>query len=431
MSRSAVFVALFSAVSALVWPDGTARVPALGWNSWNAYGCDVNETKVLDAAQALIDLGLKDLGYEYVNIDDCWSEKTGRDPTTNQLLPNTTLFPDGISGLADKIHDMGLRIGIYSSAGTETCAGYPASIGYETLDAETWAAWGIDYLKYDNCNIPSNWTDACTACLFELSDTSEYTSNGTCVDPQNYCPDGYNYTTSNSAKRYAIMRDALLAQNRTILYSLCEWGTAGVEEWGNVTGNSWRMSDDVQDNFASVLSILNQNTFNGNYADFWGHPDADMLELGNGGLNQQEERTMFAFWAAMKSPLLIGTNLDTASNNSIATLSNKYLIDFNQDAVYGKPAIPYKWGTNPDWTFNYTFPAQYWSGESQQGTLVLLLNPTNDTANMTVDFSEVPSLTSGGSYDIVDVWTGDDQGTVSSTYTVSVDAHDTAALLLS
>lgn len=130
-------------------PNSVGRVPALGWNSWNAYGCNINSSSFLTAANALLSTGLKDAGYIYVNIDDCWSMKDGRDDQTHQLIPNATRFPDGIKGVADEVHDLGLRLGIYSSAGTETCGGYPASIGYESIDAATWAAWGVDYLKYD------------------------------------------------------------------------------------------------------------------------------------------------------------------------------------------------------------------------------------------------------------------------------------------
>ncbi|KAJ8119524.1 hypothetical protein ONZ43_g3540 [Nemania bipapillata] len=417
-----------TAVSALEWADGTGKLPALGWNSWNAYHCDINETLILDAAKAMVEFGFKDAGYEYVNLDDCWSVKSGRDPETQQLVPDPTRFPNGISGLADQIHQLGFKIGIYSSAGTATCAGYPASIGYESIDAATWAAWGIDYLKYDNCNVPSNWTDKCEACVYSLGVPGEYV-NGTCVDPENYCPAGYDYTASNSARRYEIMRDALQAQNRTILYSLCSWGTAGVEQWGNETGNSWRMSYDIQPRFNYVTSILNINSFIVNDVDFWGRPDADMLEVGNTGLTVAEERTHFAFWAAMKSPLLIGTNLNTASDEAKSILLNKYLLAFNQDAVYGAPAKPYKWGINADYTFNETNPAEFWSGDSQQGTLVLMMNTLANNRNMTVGFDEVPHLGAEATYSVLNIWTGEDLGSFTSTITLEVASHDTAALL--
>ncbi|RWA12489.1 hypothetical protein EKO27_g2621 [Xylaria grammica] len=414
MSFIKAFLISASTVSALRWADGTGKLPALGWNSWNAYHCDINETLILDAAKAMVEFGFKDAGYEYVNLDDCWSVKSGRDNETLQLVPDPARFPNGISGLANQIHDLGFKIGIYSSAGTATCAGYPASIGYETIDANTWATWGIDY--------------ECDACVYRLYDPDNYV-NGTCVDSDNYCPSGYDYTTSNSSKRYAIMRDALQAQNRTILYSLCSWGTAGVEQWGNGTGNSWRMSDDIEPGFKYVTSILNMNSFILNDVDFWGHPDADMLEVGNDGLTPAEERTHFAFWAAMKSPLLIGTNLNTASDDAKSILLNKHLLAFNQDDVYGTPAKPYKWGTNPDYTFNATNPAEFWSGKSQQGTLVLMMNTLVDSRNMTADFGEIPNIDTNVTYSVLDVWTGEDLGSFASSITVEVGSHDTAVLL--
>lgn len=200
----------------------------------------------------------------------------GRDNKTQQLLPDPDKFPDGISGLADKVHNLGLKIGIYSSAGTLTCADYPASIGYESIDAATWAAWGIDCmckflpilqyllttsedLKYDNCNVPKNWTDECEACTYSISRPQDFV-NGTCIDSDEFCPTNYDYTKSNTAERYAIMRDALQAQNRTIQYSICVWGYAGVQQWGNATGNSWRMSTDIRGEFHEV-SICRDDEF--------------------------------------------------------------------------------------------------------------------------------------------------------------------------
>lgn len=129
---------------ALILPNSVGKLPALGWNSWNAFRCDINEKVFLDAATKLVDLGLKDAGYVYVIVDDCWSNKNGRDPETNRLVPNATRFPDGMKALADQVHEKGLLFGIYSSAGNKTCGGYPASLGYEELDAETWAEWGVD-----------------------------------------------------------------------------------------------------------------------------------------------------------------------------------------------------------------------------------------------------------------------------------------------
>ncbi|KAF2442911.1 glycoside hydrolase family 27 protein [Karstenula rhodostoma CBS 690.94] len=418
---------LITSGAALVLQDNVGKLPALGWNSWNAYHCDITEDQFLSAANEFVHLGLKDAGYQYVNIDDCWSDKDKRDESTNRLLPNLTRFPDGIKGTAHKVHELGLKIGIYSSAGTQTCAGYPASIGFESIDAATWSEWGIDYLKYDNCNVPSNWSDSCNDCVPDSMHRDDLV-NGTCTNTNGLCPPGYDFSTSNTAERFRIMRDALLAQNRTILYSLCEWGEAGVQTWGNATGSSWRTSGDIDPTWQSVLAYLNQNSFYLNYVDFWGRIDPDMLEVGN-GLTIQEARTHFALWAAMKSPLLIGTDLAKLDQNNIDVLKNKYLLAFNQDEVYGKPATPYKWGTNPDWTFNATFPAEYWSGSSSNGTLVLLFNPFDDTRTKTANFEEVPNLVGGARYSAIDIWTGGDLGCVDSLQ-AEVEGHDTAGWLV-
>jgi alpha-galactosidase len=347
-STALAILATASTVQALVLKDGIGKLPALGWNSWNAFGCDINSTKILTAANELVSLGLKDAGYSYINIDDCWSVKSGRDNVTGQIIPDPTKFPQGIIGIADSVHALGLKVGIYSSAGTETCGGYPASLGNEYLDASTFAAWGIDYLKYDNCYVPANWTDEYDACVPDQWQTYGPFPNGTCTITNQTAPAGYDWGTSNTAERYRIMRDALLAQNHTILYSLCEWGQADVEEWGATVGSSWRITGDITPWWARVAEILNENSFRLNSVNFWGHNDADMLEIGNGNLTIAESRSHFAFWAAAKSPLIIGTALDGLPADHVTILKNKYLLAFHQDPVYGGPATPYKWGVNPD-----------------------------------------------------------------------------------
>lgn len=201
-----------------------------------------------------------------LSVDDCWSIKTGRDPSTNELMPDTTKFPKGIKGTADHVHDLGMKLGIYSSAGSVTCAEYPASLGNEEIDAASFAAWGVDYLKYDNCGVPSNWTDKYEACVPDQSDKMD---NSTCLDLDQPAPDGYDWTTSLTVERYKRMRDALLAQNRTILYSLCDWGNAEVWTWSEEVGSSYRMSKDIEANWDSVAELINENSFLMNYNHFW------------------------------------------------------------------------------------------------------------------------------------------------------------------
>jgi alpha-galactosidase len=176
-----------------------------------------------------------------------------------------------------------------------------------------------------------------------------------------------------------------------------------------------------------VLSILNQNSFYLNNVDFWGHSDADMLEVGN-TLTVAEGRSHFALWAAMKSPLLIGTDLAKIKTDDLATLKNKYLLAFNQDPLIGKPAMPYKWGTNPDWTFNSSYPAEFWSGKHTNGTLVLMFNPYSSTKTKTAIWSEIPQLRGGKSWMVEDVWSGKSLGCVADKLDQQVGAHDTAGL---
>ncbi|KAL5360737.1 hypothetical protein BJX96DRAFT_165389 [Aspergillus floccosus] len=391
------------------------RLP-LGWNSWNAFACDIDATKILTAAEQVVNLGLKDLGYEYINIDDCWSIKDHRDPNTQRIIPDPAKFPDGISGLASQIHGMGLKVGIYSN------------------------------LKYDNCGVPSNWTDEYTFCVPDASNGANY-PNGTCPDISNPAPPDYDWRTSRTAQRYRAMRDALLAVNRTILYSLCDWGQANVNAWGNETGNSWRMSGDITPEWSRIAELANENSFYMNHAGFWGYPDPDMLEVGNGDLTLAENRAHFALWAAMKSPLIIGTPLDKIDDAHLAILKNKYLLAFNQDAVVGRPAYPYKWGYNPDWTFDAAHPAEYWSGPSValNGTLVVMLNSEEGTSTRTAVWSEIPELKAqngtlgrgrgrgrkaASGFKVTDVWTGEDLGCVREEYSVELESHDAAVLVV-
>lgn len=193
--------------------------------------------------------------------------KSGRDSKTKQIIPNTQTFPDGIVGTAKKVHDLELKLGIYSSAGTATCAGYPASLNYEDIDAASFAEWGVDYLKYDNCNFPQDWNDQYQWCIQDRS--SNVGNNGTCSDIKNPAPSNYDWSTSNSAKRFNRMRDALSKQSRTIQLSMCIWGTADIQTWANGTGSSYRMSDDIQPDWDRVLIILNEASFIMNYVGFW------------------------------------------------------------------------------------------------------------------------------------------------------------------
>ncbi|KAK3635508.1 hypothetical protein LTR56_014675 [Elasticomyces elasticus] len=409
------------------------KLPALGWNSWNAYSGDLNASIVESTARIFISLGLKDAGYEYVNMDDYWA--TSSRASDGQLQADPTILPDGMEGVANRIHALGLKAGIYSSASVETCGGYPASLDHEQTDAATFANWGIDYLKYDNCQNPAEHpgveaVDEYDYCTLE-NGADEFNDqpviNGSCAITNMTAPGGYNWSQSNTYHRYQAMSNAIMAQEHEILFSLCDWGWADVRSWGASLGSSWCVVGDIQADWDTIMGTFNQAIFMASLVDFWGHNDLEILEVGNGGIYPEECRTHFAMWAAMKSPLLIGTDLASLSDDRVAILKNQYLLAFNQDDTCGKPAVPFNW----DWSWNRTHPsARYWSGQSSADVLVLMFNPNDDTESMTANWSDVPELgAAGGSYQVTDIWTSE-TSCVAEGFTSSVIRHDTAGALV-
>ncbi|KAJ7593911.1 glycoside hydrolase [Mycena floridula] len=380
------------------------RTPALGWNSWNAYRCNINEAKILAAANFFSTNGLKAAGYQYINIDDCWS-MTARNSSSKAIVPDPVKFPNGIASVATQVHALGLKFGIYSDAGTATCAGFPGSLGNEMLDASTFASWGVDYLKYDNCNVPGNWSDAG-------------------VPPNN---DWYN---SNSAIRYRQMGAALAKQSRPFQYNLCDWGNYNTWDWGARVGHSWRMSGDSSASWSYITSIITTNVAHLSAIDFFAHNDMDMLEIGNGALTIQEQRTHFAAWIFLKSPILLGTDLSLLNSTQLAIISNPELIAFHQDTTIGKPAVPFTATASAP----KTSPPEYYAGQSSKGTHVFIINIGAATATKTFTFSNVPGLGTTGSFKVHDMWTGTDLSgtfTAASSFSVSVASHDTAAFFIS
>jgi len=270
--------------------NGLARTPQMGFNTWNHFGCSINENVIKQTADVLVSTGLMAVGYTYVNLDDCWAKSRNSNGT---IVADPAAFPSGIRALADYVHMKGLLFGLYSDAGTSTCAGRPGSLNYETNDANTYASWTVDYLKYDNCN-----------------------TDGTA--PQ---------------VRYPKMRDALNATHRPILFSMCEWGVNNPATWAAPVGNSWRTTGDISDNWSSMLSNLDQNDIVAKYAGPGGWNDPDMLEVGNGGMTNGEYTAHFSLWALIKSPLLIGCDLTKVSADTLAILSNKEVIAVSQDSL--------------------------------------------------------------------------------------------------
>jgi len=262
----------------------------MGWNSWNHFGCDINEKLIHDTIAALAQSGLASYGYLYMNIDDCWA---GTRDSNGFIQPDKNSFPNGIKPLADYAHSFGLKFGIYSDAGKATCAGRPGSLGYEKNDAMSYASWGVDYLKYDNCN-----------------------DDGT--PPQH---------------RYPVMRDALNATGRPIFYSMCEWGVNDPATWAPPVGNSWRTTGDISDSWDSMVSRLDQNDRWWKYAAPGGWNDPDMLEVGNGHMTTTEYKSHFSLWALSKAPLLIGCDITKMSNDTFNILTNAEVLDVSQDPM--------------------------------------------------------------------------------------------------
>jgi len=318
--------------------NGLGRTPPMGWNSWNHFGCNISEKVIKETADALISSGFSKLGYEYVNIDDCWGElkrdKNGR------LVANSTTFPSGIKALADYVHSKGLKLGIYSDAGHYTCAKrQPGSLGHEEIDAATFADWGVDYLKYDNC-----YTDG-----------------------------------SKPQDRYPKMRDALLKAGRPIFYSLCEWGVDDPATWAPKIGNSWRTTQDINNTWTRIVSRADLNNKWAKYAGPGGWNDPDMLEVGNGNVTKDEYGAHFSLWALMKAPLLIGCDVRSMSLGTVKILSNKEVIAVNQDPLGIQGEKVYKHGG-----------LEVWAGPlSDNRIVVILFNREKSSATITAKWEDI------------------------------------------
>lgn len=294
-----------------------AMTPPMGWNSWNPFGVNVSEEVIRETADAMVSSGLKEVGFNYVVIDDYW--QGGRDSVTGLLFPDPERFPSGMKALADYVHSKGLKFGIYSDAGTLTCGEMPGSYGYETEDARVFAEWGVDFLKYDYC----------------------------------FCPDfvSANNDYKMAIERYKTMGDALKATGRPILFSICEWGPRSPWLWGKeVGGHMWRTSYDVADIWDSprnemspigILASIDADANLGRFAGPGGWNDPDMLVVGlnntgfikGGGCNDIEYRAQMSMWCMLSAPLIMGCDLRDMNEATKAILLNKEIIQIDQDAL--------------------------------------------------------------------------------------------------
>ena len=343
----ALFVLMFGLpVAGHALENGLAKTPPMGWNSWNKYGCNgINEKVVRDIADAMSSNGMKDAGYQYVIIDDCW--QTDRDAAGN-IVADAAKFPSGIKALADYVHSKGLKFGIYTDAGTKTCAGRPGSLGHEYQDAKQYANWGVDYLKEDWCN----------------------TLHG-----------------QSSESSYTLMRNALAASGRPIVLSICEWGSTKPWLWAGPVGNLWRSTGDIQDCWDctttwggnGVIHIIDQINGLESYAGPGHWNDPDMLEVGNGGMTMEEDRAHFSMWALISAPLLTGNDLAKMSAETREILLNKEVIAIDQDALGQQGRRILKNGDSEVWSKQL----------ADGGRAVVLLNRSAAPATIDVRWTDI------------------------------------------
>ena len=365
--------------------DGLALTPPMGWNSWNKFGCNVSEQLIKGAADALVASGMKDAGYQYIVIDDCWQVKRGED---GAILADPQRFPAGIRAVADYVHSKGLKFGIYSDAGTKTCAGRPGSKDHEVQDARTYASWNVDYLKYD-------W------CSSEGQDTRD---------------------------AYQKMSQALRASGRPIVFSICEWGSSKPWTWAQGVGELWRSTGDIQDCWdcgkswggLGVVHIIDQMQDLYPYAGPGHWNDPDMLEVGNGGLTPAENRAHFSFWCLFAAPLMAGNDLKAMTPEVHAILTNREAIAIDQDPLGMQGRKVRDDGIREVWV----------KPLADGSKAVILWNRGSEESTLALEWQDI-GLFPAGSALVRDVWKKADVATTSGRFEVKVGSHDVAFLRVS
>lgn len=364
-------------------PNGLAQTPPMGWNSWNKFACNVNEKVIRATADAIASNGMREAGYEYVVIDDCWH---GTRDANGFITEDRERFPSGLKALGDYIHSKGLKFGIYSDAGTKTCGGRPGSQGHEYQDAIQYARWGVDYLKYDWC------------------------STG----------------VRNAEEAYATMADALKASGRPILFSMCEWGNNRPWLWGQKIGNMWRTTGDITDKWTGkhnyswgVASIVDMNEPLWPYAGPGHWNDPDMLEVGNGGLTDTEYRAHFSLWAMMAAPLIAGNDVATMNQATRDILLNREVIAVDQDRLGQQGRRVTRDGTSEVWVKQM----------ADGGRTLLLWNRGETPARITAEWTTL-GLPADVRLKARDLWAHKDLGRMSRRYSAEVAPHGVAMVRL-
>ena len=356
-----------------------AATPPMGFNTWNRFGCNVSDELVRGIADAMVESGMRDAGYEYVVIDDCWQVERGDD---GLIVPDPERFPAGMKELADYVHDRGLKFGLYTDAGPKTCEGRPGSLGYEEIDANTYASWGVDYVKVDWCH-----SDSLSAPV-----------------------------------QYARVRQAFDDSGRDMVLSICEWGRNLPWEWAGEIGQLWRTTADIRDNWASVLWILEANNRHHEAAGPGHWNDPDMLEVGNGGMTLDEYRSHFSLWAMMAAPLIAGNDLREMSDEIREILTNEEVIAVDQDplGVQGKVVLDRGYG------------AQVWAKPLADGSVaVALFNQREGEMEGSISWHEIGL--DPGPATVRDLWAHEelqhmDDGTYATRLRRSVPGHGVVML---
>jgi alpha-galactosidase len=363
---------------------GLALTPPMGWNTWNKFACNVSDELVRGMADAMVKSGMKDAGYQYIVIDDCW--QVSRD-AQGSIVADAQRFPHGIKAVADYVHSLGLKFGIYSDAGALTCQKRPAGLGHEYQDARTYASWDVDYLKYDWCNtLPGQ----------------------------------------DARSSYANIRQALDASGRPIVLSICEWGTHQPWLWGKEAGgNLWRTTGDIQDHWAGqqkwpdgsccsngMLDIADQNEplYSAAGPGHWNDPD--MLEVGNGGMTTTEYRSHFSLWALMAAPLMAGNDLRSMTPEIRDILTNKEVIAIDQDSLGRQGRRVAKDGD-----------LEVWAKQLKNGDrAVILLNRSSSAQQITANWEQLgyPEHLSAS---VRDLWTHKDLGKSTGKFSAQVESH--------
>jgi alpha-galactosidase len=377
--------------------ESLALTPPMGWNSWNKFGCNVDEKLIRETSDAMVSSGMRDAGYQYVVIDDCWH---GERDKLGFIQPDAQRFPSGMKVLGDYIHSKGLKFGIYSDAGSTTCGGHPGSRGHEYQDALIYASWGVDYLKYDWCNTEG----------------------------------------LNAEGAYMTMRDALGAAGRPIVLSICEWGDNKPWEWAPIIGHLWRTTGDIypcwdcEKNYGTwsswgVMKIVDKQVGLRKYAGPGHWNDPDMMEIGN-GLTNVEDRAHFSMWAMLAAPMIAGNDLRNMRKETQEILTNNEIIAVDQDAlgIEGFRAIEEN-------------GLEVWAKPlANDGWVICFLNRSETTRPVEFDWkkqyikdgvSNRELNVATNAYKLRDLWLHKDIGNTDSVLKVSVPSHDVIMFRLS